>query len=305
MKDTYYFPHDYNARNDPKLLKLQMRHGYEGKGIYWDLIESLYEQNGYMELDSIEAIAFNMKVAPELLRSIITDFSLFESDKTRFWSDSALRRLEERQDKSEMARKSAKKRWQNETKTQEGCERNANAMRTQCDSGTNALRVPEGRNALKERKGEESKGKEIKGEESKKEVAATPAAATPENSDPENPSVADNENFINGLFIACFNRNPNLSEQQTTENFLKEYSPVVIRRAFYRAREALSENINLAYIRGILDRSGNKIENIGGEFGKHKTNNGKSWYNGRGNEYESGTRGRNVDEPLPEPTVIE
>ena len=33
-----YFPHDYGARNDPKLAKLQMDMGYEGVGMYWSLV---------------------------------------------------------------------------------------------------------------------------------------------------------------------------------------------------------------------------------------------------------------------------
>ena len=46
MKDSYYFQHDYNARNDPKLQDVLIELGVEGIGIYWCIIEQLYEQGG-------------------------------------------------------------------------------------------------------------------------------------------------------------------------------------------------------------------------------------------------------------------
>jgi hypothetical protein len=47
MKKTFYFPHDYHARHDPKLEKAYLKHGHIAWGIYWHLIEMLYEQGGY------------------------------------------------------------------------------------------------------------------------------------------------------------------------------------------------------------------------------------------------------------------
>jgi hypothetical protein len=40
--NSYYFSHDYNARSDPKIKKLLARHGVAGYGIYWAIIEDLY-----------------------------------------------------------------------------------------------------------------------------------------------------------------------------------------------------------------------------------------------------------------------
>ena len=39
MKNTFYFSHDYNARNDIKIKKLIAKHGYLGYGIFWAIIE--------------------------------------------------------------------------------------------------------------------------------------------------------------------------------------------------------------------------------------------------------------------------
>ena len=47
MKDAYYFPHDSNAHNDPKILGLRLKTKWEGIGIYWTLIEILRDCPGY------------------------------------------------------------------------------------------------------------------------------------------------------------------------------------------------------------------------------------------------------------------
>lgn len=44
MKETYYFSHDYNAIQDPKMMALLYKCGLEGIGIYWILIELLHQQ---------------------------------------------------------------------------------------------------------------------------------------------------------------------------------------------------------------------------------------------------------------------
>ena len=52
MKDTFYFQHDYNARNDPKLQDVLIDLGVEGIGVFWCIIEQLYEQGGKLPLRS-------------------------------------------------------------------------------------------------------------------------------------------------------------------------------------------------------------------------------------------------------------
>ena len=41
MKETFYFAHDYNARNDPKLQNVLFDLGVEGIGVFWCFIEEL------------------------------------------------------------------------------------------------------------------------------------------------------------------------------------------------------------------------------------------------------------------------
>ena len=140
-KDTFYFSHDHNSRTDPKIKRLLARHGMQGYGIFWAIVEDLYNNANALQTD-YETIAFDLRVDANVVQSIIEDFNLFTFDGETLWSASVERRLIERNNKSEKARQSALSRWNKKPD-------DANAMRTHSDS-----------NAIKERKGKERKGKE-------------------------------------------------------------------------------------------------------------------------------------------------
>lgn len=133
-KDTFYFSHDYGARNDPKLQKLQMKHGMEGIGIYWCLVEMMYEQGGQLLLSECESYTFVLRTHDDKILSIFNDFGLFKIEGDVVWSASIRNRLTKRNEKSVKAKESASSRW-----------KNANAMRTHSEG-----------NAIKERKVKDS-----------------------------------------------------------------------------------------------------------------------------------------------------
>ena len=135
-----YFSHDYNARNDLNMKKLFMGEGLSGIGLYWCLVEMLYEKNGYIALDYIPIIAFDLRTTEETVHRVIDNYELFCKNDTHFFSNSVLKRLEMRNEKSEKAKSSANARWNN-----------ANAMRTHSES-----------NAIKENKIKEKENKEKK-----------------------------------------------------------------------------------------------------------------------------------------------
>lgn len=135
-KDTFYFSHDYNTRNDEKIKFLTRKYGMAGYGIFWAIIEDLYNNANALRTD-YDGIAYDLRVDSDTVKSIINDFDLFVFDGEHFGSLSVQNRIDERDSKSVKARESAHKRWTN-----------ANAMPTQCDS-----------NAIKERKGKEIKEK--------------------------------------------------------------------------------------------------------------------------------------------------
>ena len=140
MKETFYFPHDYNAMQDEKIKMLIRKHGMEGYGIFWAIVEMLYNNANALRTD-YEGIAFDVRTNCEKIESIVNDFDLFIVDGDTFGSMSIERRLNERKEKSRKAKESASYRWNN-----------ANALRTECDG-----------NAIKEKKVKEKKEKkEIK-----------------------------------------------------------------------------------------------------------------------------------------------
>lgn len=93
-KDSYYFSHDSNARNDLKIIAMRRKLGYNGYGLYWCIIENLREQANYkMKLSCIDDIAFNLGVEPDLINDIIKSYDLFKIEGDSFWSESLIRRM--------------------------------------------------------------------------------------------------------------------------------------------------------------------------------------------------------------------
>ncbi len=152
-KDTFYFPHDFGARKDPKLIKLFIKHKHEGIGLYWMLIEMMYEQGGYLMLSDMESYAFELRIGCDRIADLIDSYELFEKDDEKFWSNAVLRRLSDREKKRDDARKNANIRW---SKVSEKQTDNATALPADCQP-----------NAIKERKGKEIKGNKRKVKEKK------------------------------------------------------------------------------------------------------------------------------------------
>ena len=97
-KDAYYFPHDSNARNDQRLMKVRMKYGMEGYGIYFGIIEILREQSDYtLGTEQFDSIAFDLRVDVEKVKDIVLgEFVLFDydSENDEFYSRSLKRRME-------------------------------------------------------------------------------------------------------------------------------------------------------------------------------------------------------------------
>lgn len=131
MKDGYYFQHDYNARSDKKLVKLSMKYPEcKGIGIYWCIVEMLYEEKGYLLRNEYERISFELRTTNDTIKDVIENYELFAFDDEKFWSESVLLRLKLRENKSIKAKESISKRW-------EKYERNTNVLETINESNTN------------------------------------------------------------------------------------------------------------------------------------------------------------------------
>ena len=94
-KETFYFSHDYNARNDIKIKKLIVKHGYEGYGLYWAIIEDLYQNENSLPLE-YDCIAYDLRADNDTIESIVNDFDLFKVSGKTFGSLSVQRRLKKR-----------------------------------------------------------------------------------------------------------------------------------------------------------------------------------------------------------------
>ena len=109
-KETFYFSHDYNSRNDVKIKKLLSKHGLLGYGIFWAIIEELYNNTNVLPMD-YDTISYDLRIDKSVLISVINDYDLFVFDGDTFGSLSVERRLKERDERSHKARQSVLKRW--------------------------------------------------------------------------------------------------------------------------------------------------------------------------------------------------
>lgn len=146
-KDAYFFSHDCNARNDPKILALRSVYGAEGYGVYFMLVEILREQPDYkLAVNKYiwSTLAMQMQVEASKLEQIIndccTEFSengntLLVNDGEYLYSASLLRRMGKVDDISNLRREAARKRWENKpcktSDNSDGCSDDANAGQEQ------------------------------------------------------------------------------------------------------------------------------------------------------------------------------
>ena len=160
MKD--YFSHDYNSRNDTKLVRAGMKFGLcQAIGAYWCIVEMLYEEGGYLPLSEYERITFELRCSNELITYLINDSELFENDGEMFWSNTAIERLKMRAAKSDKARKSIETRWAKK--------RNTNVSKTNNERNTSKVKESEN----------ESKEKECINTPLSSAIASTPSPKPP------------------------------------------------------------------------------------------------------------------------------
>ena len=131
-KDAYYFPHDSNAKDDPKCVLLIEQLGMEGYGIYWMLVEVLREQPDYAyPLKNLPALARRYNTTYEKVKAVVFGYELFTiKDDRIFFSDSLNRRMEvlaeKRAKRSEAGKLGNAVRW-----GLSQCDNNAIAMQSQ------------------------------------------------------------------------------------------------------------------------------------------------------------------------------
>ncbi len=113
-KDAYYFPHDSNATEDPKMMLLIDELGMEGYGIFWMLLEALRNQKDYKyPVKFLKSLCRMKNADKDTVLKVINDYELFVMEEDFFFSDSFLKRMkaidERRARLSENGRKGGKK----------------------------------------------------------------------------------------------------------------------------------------------------------------------------------------------------
>lgn len=166
-KDAYFFSHDCNARNDPKILALRSVYGAEGYGVYFMLVEILREQPEYrLSVNKYiwNTLAMQMQVEASRLEQIITDCctefaengsTLLVNDGEYLYSASLLRRMGKVDDISNLRREAARKRWENQP------------CKADDSSGASTSNANAEQTDANKRKAKQSKEKQSKAEEKK------------------------------------------------------------------------------------------------------------------------------------------
>ena len=145
MKELPYITHDFGARNDPKLMDLQMDMGGQGLGIFWCLVEMLWENGGAIPAN-YKSIAFALRwCKPAEVEKVVTGYGLFQIEDGTITSHSATARISEMRTyfgaKSASGRKGAEKRWNSTANGTANGKAIAPPMVDQCDANglTNIL----------------------------------------------------------------------------------------------------------------------------------------------------------------------
>lgn len=115
-RDTYYFQHDYNARNDKKLKALIKNHGAAGYGVYWVTVEMLHEEDdSCLEMDEIQydLLSDETKLEVDQVKAIIDDcvnkLKLFIQEDNILKSNRVDRNKDKRNELKEKRRQAGKK----------------------------------------------------------------------------------------------------------------------------------------------------------------------------------------------------
>lgn len=131
MKNTYYFSHDTNANRDERILAMRVDYGWEGYGWYWAIVETMAEatnyklkfKNGLPNRVAIAGLSLCHNIPIEKLEKFIDDcikkYGLFNTNEDYFWSETLLKRLSIRDEKTSKLRvaglKGAEKRWRDDS----------------------------------------------------------------------------------------------------------------------------------------------------------------------------------------------
>ena len=114
-KESYYFSHDYGARNDPKILELRAEHGLEGLGVYWCIVETFAEaEDGYIDPMLLGGLSLGYGITKAKLQEYIDfmiEVELLCEEENGYYSKRMMEHKQIRKKLSDAGKKGAKNRW--------------------------------------------------------------------------------------------------------------------------------------------------------------------------------------------------
>ena len=231
MKDTFFFPHDFGARNDPKLQNVLMEHGCEGLGVFWCVVEQIYEQGGLLPLSNCKSIAFALHVECSVVESVVNDYALFENDGENFWSVSINNRLNKRAEIAQKRKNAAFNRWnkpQNDAIAQ-----NNDANAKHC-------------NAIKEKERKEKENKENTSLNKEDKKTETAKRFTPPSIDEVQSYVSEKNYSVDAESFVAFYQSKNWF---VGKNKMKDWHAAVVtwekrNKEFPAKKQSTTKNVN-------------------------------------------------------------
>lgn len=108
MKESYYFPHDFDPTGDPKIQALIGEYGAIGYGVYWRIVEMLHTDcnhklplKQYIYLAIAKQMLTSVEQTQAIINYAINTCELFVSDSDYFWSNRVNSNFEKRSEISE------------------------------------------------------------------------------------------------------------------------------------------------------------------------------------------------------------
>ncbi|MDD4822495.1 MAG: DUF4373 domain-containing protein [Bacteroidales bacterium] len=183
MKDNYYFPHDAESMNDPRIVKLINRYKMSGYGVFYAINELLRIQDNYCcHLSLLKMLARKINVNHQMVLSVVTDFELFVVTDEWFYSEDMCRRMKKFDlNKCKIEERKARKEAANELKIKLELLREEAEMRHKEKEIEKEMEMEKEIKTIVESKEEKKEEKLIESPEVNEEIAKTTTTTTTEN----------------------------------------------------------------------------------------------------------------------------
>lgn len=118
-KDTYWLKWDANIFDDPKIIRLRKKFGWEGFGVYTFICCMLRQQENYKyKYSDLDVLSEDKKIENiNMIVDYCISVCLFKKEGDFFWSD---RLLKDAEYKTKVARENASKRWDKNKQSKDG-----------------------------------------------------------------------------------------------------------------------------------------------------------------------------------------